>query len=96
MNHLTADEAMCDLLRGLLELLEIRDAKGNLLGTYTPYVSEEVRAAYERARNLFDLDEIQARRETEGEGRPLAEVWKSIKDQARRQRSTTNDECPED
>src|ERR1700722_1847959 len=48
MNYLTADEAMCDHLRGVLEPVEIRDEKGKLLGQYTPFVSAEERALYEK------------------------------------------------
>ncbi|MGC1649687.1 MAG: hypothetical protein WA741_28010 [Candidatus Sulfotelmatobacter sp.] len=79
MNYLTADESMCDRLRGILEPVEIRDAEGKLLGHYTPYVSPEVLAAYEKARTLFDPAEMQRRRESaKGQGRPFSEVIRRL------------------
>ncbi len=78
MNHLTADKNICGWLRGVLEPTEIRDGKGKLLGVFTPQVSAELRAQYEKAKELFDLDEAQHIAATEREGLPLAEVWKRI------------------
>jgi hypothetical protein len=79
MNHLTADESMCDHLRGVLEPVEIRDAQGKLLGHYTPFVSPEERALYEKVRNSLNLDELKALRETaRGPGKPLAEIIRRL------------------
>ena len=79
MNFLTADESMCDHLRGILEPVEIRDVTGKLLGTYTPYVSAEERAAYEKARSLFDPVEMKRRMETQGgEAKPFAEMIRRL------------------
>ncbi len=79
MNHVTADESMCDHLRGLLEPVEIRDETGKLLGTYTPYVSAEERAAYEKVRARIDLGEMKRRRETAcGVAKPLSDMIRRL------------------
>ena len=79
MNYLTADEAMCDHLRGVLEPVEIRDEKGKLLGQYTPFVSAEERALYEKVRQRIDLTEIDRRVAAgQGQGVPLAEVIRRL------------------
>jgi len=70
---------MCDRLRGILEPVEIRDDEGKLLGHYTPVVSPEELAAYEKARGLFDRDEMRRRKETEaGKGKTTAEVLATL------------------
>jgi hypothetical protein len=79
MNHLTADEAMCDHLRGILDPVEIRDVTGKLLGHYTPCVSPEERALYEKVAASLDLAEIKRRSEMEhGKGKPLAEIIRRL------------------
>jgi hypothetical protein len=78
MNHVTADDSLRDLLRDLQEPVEIRDAQGQLLGHFTPHISPERKALYERARQLFDLDEARRISAIEREGSSLAEVWKRI------------------
>ena len=79
MNHITADQAMSDHLRGILEAVEIRDANGKLLGTYTPYVSPEERAAYENVRARLDLDELKRRKEEgQGKAKPFAEMIRRL------------------
>lgn len=78
MGHIIADKEMELSLRGILEPIEIRDALGQLLGHYVPYVSPERKAFYEKTSQLFDLDEVRRVAATEREGLPLAEVWKRI------------------
>jgi hypothetical protein len=79
MNHLTADESMCDHLRGILEPVEIRDANGKLLGTFAPNVTAEERAAYEKVRARIDLTEMRRRMETErGEAKPFADMIRRL------------------
>lgn len=80
MNHLTADEDLLDRLRGIVEPVEIRDPEGKLLGVYTPHVTAEVRALYERAKSLFNPAEVKRRAEAEkGQGAPLSEVWERLR-----------------
>jgi hypothetical protein len=70
---------MCDHLRGLLEPVEIRDSNGKLLGHYTPYVSPEERALYEKVRARLDLDEIKRRNEmASGPAKPFSEVIRRL------------------
>ncbi len=79
MNHLTADESMCDNLSGILSPVEIRDEQGKLLGTYTPYVSPELLAAYEKAKSLFDPVETKRRREEQrGEAKPFIDMIRRL------------------
>ncbi|MGH7170055.1 MAG: hypothetical protein ACRELG_07255 [Gemmataceae bacterium] len=61
MNYLTIDAEFCDHLRGVLETVELRDASGKVLGHFTPFISAEERALYEKAKTLFDSAEIQRR-----------------------------------
>lgn len=63
MNVLTADETLQDRLRGLVEPVEVRDETGKVLGHYTPVVSPEDAALYEKAKRLFDPEEIKRRKE---------------------------------
>jgi hypothetical protein len=80
MNYLTADEDLLDRLRGIVEPVEIRDPEGKLLGVYTPHVTPEVRALYEKARKLFDPEEIKRRKTAEhGQGKTTAEVLEYLK-----------------
>jgi hypothetical protein len=58
MNYLTADQALLDRLSGIVEPVEIRAPDGKVLGRYTPELSPEERAAYDRAAELFDPEEI--------------------------------------
>ena len=79
MEHITADEAMANHLGGLLDPVEVRDEHGKLLGVYTPHVTPELRAQYEKLIQSIDLDEIyRIMEEEKGQGRPLAEVWAKI------------------
>src|SRR5262245_52867559 len=79
MNYLTADESMCDHLRGVLEPVEIRDATGKVLGVFTPHVPGEVLARYEKARKLFDPAEAERRlAEQKGQGAPFEQVMRRL------------------
>jgi hypothetical protein len=79
MNYLTADENVCDLLRGVLVPVEVRDGNGILLGHYTPHVPPELVEKYEKVKQRLN-SEGTARRtgEEQGKGAPLAEVLKRI------------------
>lgn len=80
MNVWIADEELKQRLRGVVEPLEIRDASGQVLGHYTPTVSPEVAAAYEKAKSLFDPARTKRLlEEQQGQGRSLEEVWRRIK-----------------
>ncbi len=79
MNYITADDALLDRLRGLTEATQIRDPSGKVLGTYTPFMSAEEEALYERAMKLFDPAETERRlREEKGTARPFSEVIKRL------------------
>ena len=58
MTIVTADQALLQRLTGIVEPVEIRDADGNVMGTYTPALSPEEQEAYRQAAELFDHDEI--------------------------------------
>ncbi|MFO0930102.1 MAG: hypothetical protein U0736_24270 [Gemmataceae bacterium] len=76
MGHLIADQDLRDRLHGIVEPVEIRDAAGQLLGTFVPHVSNEVRALYEEAVASFDLDEAGRRLAAHqpGQGRTTEQV----------------------
>jgi len=75
MGHIIADGTMHDHLRGILEPVEIRDPSGKVLGHYTPAVSPEEKAMYQKARALMDPAELNRRlTEEKGTGRSLAEI----------------------
>ena len=80
MSYLTIDDEFCDHLRGVLETVELRDASGKILGHFTPSISAEELALYEKAKRLFDPDEIIRRKETEhGRGYTTEEVLAYLK-----------------
>jgi len=80
MNHLIADQELELHLRGILESVEIRDRTGKVMGYYMPVVSPEELANYEKARELFDAEELaRVEREEGSQGRPLVEFWESIR-----------------
>ncbi len=79
MRYLTADESLEDLLRGVVEPVEIRDATGRVLGHYAPAVSAEDTALYEKAKKLFDPAELERRKQTpRGEGYSFGEVLRHL------------------
>jgi hypothetical protein len=79
MNVWVADEELLQRLRGIVEPQEIRDANGKVIGIYTPVLTPEEQAAYARAAELFDLEELdRIEREEHGQGRPLTELWKRL------------------
>jgi hypothetical protein len=80
MSYLTIDDAFCDHLRGVLETVELRDASGKLVGHFTPSISVEELALYEKAKRLFDPAEIKRRKETEhGRGYTTEQVVEYLK-----------------
>ncbi len=80
MNYLTIETEFCDHLRGVLEPVELRDARGKILGHFTPAVSAEELAMYEKAKRLFDPAEIKRRKEAEhGRGHTTEEVLAYLK-----------------
>ena len=79
MSTITADPQLAQWLKALHEVTEIQDASGKTLGTFTPALSAEEAALYERAKQLFDPAETERiLREHRGQGRPLAEFWKEM------------------
>jgi hypothetical protein len=78
MNYLTVDAEFCDHLRGVLETVELRDASGKVLGHFTPSISAEERALYEKAKKLFDPTEIQRRLDETDKRVPHEEVMRHL------------------
>jgi hypothetical protein len=79
---LTADGPLQNLLQGVKEPAEVRDKNGKILGHYTPVLTPEEAAWYEKAKKLFDLDEAERVLATERDaGRPLNEFWQELKGQ---------------
>jgi hypothetical protein len=78
MNYLTIDTEFCDHLRGVLKTVELRDANGKVLGHFTPSISAEERALYEKAKTLFDPAEIQSRLEKSDKRVPHEEVMRRL------------------
>ena len=77
MGAITATPELVSLLSPLKETTEIRDARGQVIGVFTPRaVAEE-----ERLKSLFDLEEAERILATERDtGRPLQEIWRDIRD----------------
>jgi hypothetical protein len=78
MNYLTIDPEFCDHLRGVLETVELRDASGKVIGQFTPSISAEERALYEKAKTLFDPAEIERRLEKTDKRVPHEEVMRRL------------------
>jgi hypothetical protein len=79
MNYVTIDADFCDHLRGILETVELRDANGKMLGHFTPSVSMEELALYEKAKKLFDPAETKRRLEEGADKRvPHEEVMRRL------------------
>ncbi len=69
MNYLILDNEFCDRLRGILEAVELRDVRGKVLGNFMPSVSAEELALYEEAISLFDLEELDRRKQEAKHGK---------------------------
>ncbi len=80
MNYLTIDAEFCDHLRGVLETVELRDVNGKVLGHFTPLVSAEELALYEKAEKLFDPLEVERRLKAQaGKGVSLEEIMRRLR-----------------
>src|SRR5262245_1030973 len=78
MSTITADARLLTVLNQMKEVTEIRDANGNLVGVYTPNVSEETMLV-ETARKLVDFKELERRkREESGKGISTAEMLRQL------------------
>ena len=79
MNFLVADHELLYRLRGIVEPVEIRDASGKVLGQFIPAVSPEELAAYERAKEGWDLEAAERELATNRDkGRPLKEIMEEL------------------
>jgi len=58
MRHIVVDDSMQVRLRGILEPVELRDREGRVVGHYTPVVTPEVRATYDKAKEMMDPAEF--------------------------------------
>jgi hypothetical protein len=80
MTILTADDVMLARLQGLKEPVEFRDASGKVLGHYTPAVSAEQAARYEKVKGLFDVEAARRTLETQrDQGRPLEDIMRDLR-----------------
>jgi hypothetical protein len=80
MTYITADETLLQRLSGIREPVEIRDETGRVVGHYAPAETQDIKALQEEARRLFDFDKARETLQREsGKGRPLSEIWASIK-----------------
>ncbi len=77
MTTLIANEAVQSFLGQAREKTEIRGADGRLLGTFEPRKETE-EELYERARKLFDLDELKRRKSTDQEGFTIDQVMEHL------------------
>jgi hypothetical protein len=73
MNTLTADPTLQQSLSGLSGLTQVRDARGNVLGYYSP-ASQKSADAYARAAAHFDPEEMKQRKLAQEKGRTTSEV----------------------
>jgi hypothetical protein len=73
MTIVTADQVLQNLIAGLKEKAEVRDAEGNLLGFLTPREIEE-ELLYEHAAQIFDPTEIKRQLEEQKAGDPIERV----------------------
>ena len=79
MSTIIADPTLEKWLATIKDVTEIHDAQGNLLGTFTPRLTAEEYAIYEKVKQLFDPAETdRIAKEYHGKGRPLAEFWKEL------------------
>jgi hypothetical protein len=79
---ITADGPLQSLLQGVKEPAEVRDKNGKVLGHYTPVLTPEEAAWYDKTKKLFDLEEAERIFEAErDQWRPLREFWKELKGQ---------------
>jgi len=77
---LTADGPLQNLLQGVKEPAEVRDKTGKVLGHFTPVLTPEEAAWYEKAKKLFDLEEAERVLETEkDDGFTFEQVMQHLK-----------------
>jgi len=73
MSTITADPNMLAVLSRVIDVTEIRDASGNLVGIFTPGNQADEKP-------LFDLEEAERISGDERDkGRPLNEIWADIR-----------------
>jgi hypothetical protein len=65
MLRITVDGTVQDFLASLAEDVEIRDAKGEILGYFKPWAVAEA-AIFQKAKQFSDIDEVARRFEAEG------------------------------
>ena len=80
MNILTANEAVENFFRDVVNPVEIRAPSGELLGHFTPAMSAEEAEWYSKAIKLFDLEDAERILTTQrNQGRPLEEVKQRLR-----------------
>lgn len=78
MSTITADPNMKSVLSQATGVTEIRDANGNLMGIYTPTVSEES-LLVEKAKSVVNREELERRkREESGKGITTEELVRRL------------------
>lgn len=79
MSTITADPNMLSVLSQVKSVTEIRDANGNLVGTFTPKGKTD-----EEIKKLFDLDKAREKLATE-KTRPFREMIDKLEKRAETQ-----------
>jgi hypothetical protein len=79
MNTVTADSAFQQSLNGLKGLTEIRDARGKVIGYFSPATADKTAASYAQAAAHFDAEEMKRRKESGEKGLTTPEVLNHLK-----------------
>jgi len=79
MTSVTADDKLSELLSQVKGLVEVRDARGKVIGFFAP-VAVESAPQYARAAAHIDRAELQRRKEAKEKGRTTKEVFERLKD----------------
>lgn len=79
MNTVTADSALQQSLGLLNGLTEIRDARGRVIGYFSPATAHTAAAAYAQAAARIDPEETKRRKASGASGLTTAEVLEHLK-----------------
>ncbi len=78
MIRIVVDESLTRQLRAAVDLCEIVDSSGNMLGLFRPEANRSDYEGYECPLSDEELDRI----ERDGPGRPLAEIFRDLESRA--------------
>ena len=77
MVNITADECLQASLGQLTDVAAIRDADGNMIGTYKPWAIAE-QESYEQAKQMFDPAELERQAQCKEKGYTIEEVMRHL------------------